>query len=111
MIFCLISCHQPKCLHAIKYQTNTINIKALKSKIGKNSDIDFNVGDISIDPKYREANDKIQELDLLQYSICDQLNRMKDGYEKEKKRKEYVEALIEMIKIAKNPEKSDPINK
>jgi len=103
VILTLVSCN-PKCIQAIKYQTNTINIKAIKGKVGKQSDVDISVGEISIDPKYREANDRLKELDRIQSEICNQLNSMRKGSQKEKKRQEYIDALIEMLNIAKDPE-------
>jgi hypothetical protein len=99
----ITSCNQ-KCIEAIKYQSNVVNIKAIKAKVGKQADIDLSVGEISVDPKYREANDRLKELDRIQSEICNQIRSMKKGPLKESLHKKYIETLLEILSIALDPE-------
>jgi len=89
-----ISC-STRCKHLIKYQTNEIDVKALKSKIGGKVDLD--IGEFKIEHKFRSANDTLQKLDDLQYAICNQIKGLRKGEQKEKEKKKYIHYLELMM--------------
>jgi len=87
-----------KCTKFIDYQnktinTNGINLRILGQPIG--------VGATSIAPVMREASEKLQTLDLLQYTICEQLKTIKTDFLREKAQMKYSNVLIQMMELLK----------
>jgi hypothetical protein len=98
-----------KCKKFFTYETRTLDIKGLSTIIGaeKVSAFNLGIGEISIKPYFLEASQKLQELDLLQFSICKNIQQLKDSdTNKAQLLKQLIETQIEMLKIAQNPEKS-----
>lgn len=85
------------CEKFVDYTGYKVDMSGLQTKIG--NEADASVGSITIDPKFREASKKLQELDLLQYRICEQLKNMPDSPEKQKLQQDYIKHLMEMHKI------------
>lgn len=100
-----------RCTKHYTYNARKVDIKGITINLKKQGveALDGGIGEISIDPKYVTASNKLQELDLLQYALCGQIRGIrKDSPLREKLVEQYAEALINMMKIAKNPEKVSP---
>jgi len=101
VILGLVSCSP--CKHFFTYETNTVNIKGITTKLRKAGDTiaDIGVGEINIKPEYEKVSDRLKELDLRQWMIC---NQMKGLSKKDPERKkliiENVTIFREMFKIA-----------
>jgi len=97
-----------KCKKFFTYESKTLNIKGLAAKVGSEKFDNFNlsIGEIEIKPQYVEATQKLQELDLLQFSICSNIQQLKDtDPNKPTLLKTLIETQILMLRIAQNPEK------
>lgn len=110
LIFILLSsCSSSKqntslsCSRQFSYKTNKIDIKGITAKLKKAGVeyADVGITDVTIDPKYVVASEKLQQLDLFQYSLCQQLKSLPqtDTLAISLKVK-YINALIDMMKIA-----------
>jgi len=100
-----------RCTKHYTYIARKIDIKAITTSLKKQGVevADVGIGEITIDPKYVTASDKLQELDLLQYALCGQIKGdSKKSPLREKLVEQYADALLNMMKIAKNPEKPNP---
>jgi len=95
------------CQKFFTYRTNTIDLKGLSANVS--SKINFKVGDLKIDPKFVKANEKLQQLDFLQYSTCITIK----GIENKDKRDDLLGKLadikMQMLFIAQNPDKADDV--
>ncbi|NDV95453.1 hypothetical protein D0T84_11080 [Dysgonomonas sp. 521] len=100
------------CKKFFTYSTRTLDIKGLSANMSSETLSEFNlgIGQISIKPEYIEATNKLQELDLLQYTICNNIHQLDDkDPEKATLLKKLIETQIEMLKIAQNPEKNNTV--
>ena len=91
-----ISCGN-SCRHLIKYQTNTIKIKALKTVIAKEN---LDIGDMDFDKKHREANDSLKTLDRLLFEACCQINQINDKKIQNIKRQDYIDNLMKFLQLS-----------
>jgi hypothetical protein len=95
------------CSKFYTYRTNKIDIKGISTKLKKQGvDVaDVGIAEISIDPKYVVASEKLQELDLLQYSLCAQIRGLpkKDSLRKATQLS-YINALQDMMRVAQKPD-------
>ncbi|MBK8017647.1 MAG: hypothetical protein IPK20_13640 [Betaproteobacteria bacterium] len=78
----------------------TVNLEGIQAKTGR---VETNMASVKLDPKYREATEKLQDLDLLQARTCHQLRSMRPSAEKDRLESLYVEMLIEMQRITLDP--------
>jgi len=91
------------CKHFFTYETKTVNIKGITTKLKKAGvEIgDIGIGEINIKPEYEKVSERLKELDLRQWMIC---NQMKGLSAKDPERKklitENVTIFREMFKIA-----------
>lgn len=100
-----------KCAKHYTYNARKVDIKAITTSLKKEGIevADIGIGEIVIDPKYVIASDKLQELDLLQYALCGQIQGVSKKSElREKLVEQYAKALSDMMKIAQSPEKPNP---
>ncbi|MFC1825329.1 hypothetical protein ACFL9T_21670 [Thermodesulfobacteriota bacterium] len=92
------------CTKHVEYQGEVVIVKGLKAKLGKKID-DIELGEIKINKeKYRDASDRLQQLDMLQYSICKQLRNMEESKQRTELEKKYIELLMKILKTATHPE-------
>ncbi|OQX99774.1 MAG: hypothetical protein B6I20_09615 [Bacteroidetes bacterium 4572_117] len=100
-----------KCEKFFTYKTNAINISGLSAGLtGEQvAGFDLKVGQFKLDPKFVEASELLQQLDMLQYSTCQTIS----GISSKEKRNELLEKLadikMKMLLIAQNPEKVEDI--
>lgn len=108
-IIILNSCSSTKltCTKFYTYESKKLNIKGITAKLKKQGiDVgEISVGEISIEPQYVVASQKLQELDLLQYSLCGQIKGLpkKDSL-RMKSIESYINTLQGMIQIAQRPD-------
>lgn len=108
-----------KCSKFFHYKTNTLNLKGLKADI---KGIDVGLGELSIDPKNVEVTDELKRLDLLQFSICKDIQNVKNDAQRDELLKKSAEVKLRMLDIAtnynqnkqdnttgENPEKKKPV--
>ena len=88
-----------KCTKFIDYQNKTINTRGINLKILGQP---VGLGDLNVTPLYREASEKMQKLDLLQFNICGQLEKVKNDFMREKLQMQYTNALIQMMELLKD---------
>lgn len=98
--FAGVSC-TPSCPNYVSSEGRVVNIKAIAVTLLKK--VDANIGEINIDPKFREASEKLKELDLMQSVACREINKLPDGREKNEKRHKYIDVLLEMMQISQSP--------
>lgn len=100
------SCSSRKCQRFFVYKSTKIDIKGISANLKRNgiSVGEKTIGSILIDPKYVQASEELQRLDLYQKTLCEQLNLIKSDSLKTIRRHEYVSALIDMMKIAQKPD-------
>jgi len=94
-----------KCAKFIDYQNKTVNTKGLNMQIFGQP---VGIGETSISTLQREASDKLQQFDLLQYNICEQLKSIKNDFVREKLQTQYSNLLMKMLDVAKLAENGQP---
>jgi len=91
------------CKQFFVYDTKKVNIKGISAKLkAEGVPIDASVGEISVDPKFVEVSDKLKQLDLLQFSLCSQINELSkiDTASTREIRLKYINTLQSMMLIA-----------
>jgi len=96
------SCHKEVCKRFYTYNSKSVDIKGLKKQYKKEDEFkELSVGNIVIKNEFIEASERLQELDLLQYSLCAQI---KNVAKNDPKRNELIELSAttyrDMLKIA-----------
>lgn len=96
------SCHKEVCSRFYSYNSKSVDIKGIKKKYNSKEDFkEFSVGSVVIKNEFIEASERLQELDLLQYSLCSQIRNMRKN---DPKRQELIElnsaTYRDMLKIA-----------
>jgi len=84
------------CIKFIDYQNRTVDTKGLSLRVFGQP---VGVGATSVTPIVREASDKLQKLDLLQYNICEQLKKIKTDFMREKLQAQYTNLLMQMMQL------------
>lgn len=94
-----------KCLKFYTYSTRKLNIQGISAQLNRlDVTSSVGVGAIDINPQFVLASDELQRLDLLQFTICGQINQLdKHNPERDRLRVEYIKTLTEMLSIAQNP--------
>jgi hypothetical protein len=95
-----------ECNRFFVYETKTVNIKAISASLkAEGIPIKISVGEIAIKPEFERASDKLKELDLLQFTLCNQISVMPDtDSSKSFARLDYVKTLQDMLRIAQRPD-------
>lgn len=86
-----------KCQKFFTYETNTINVKGLQSGL---KDFNFGIGEISISPEFVKAKDELQRLDLIQFSICNDIQNLpKNSSLRDELLKKSVDVKLKMLEL------------
>ncbi|GHV61500.1 hypothetical protein FACS1894195_2100 [Bacteroidia bacterium] len=88
-----------KCTKFVDYQNKTINTNGINLKLFGES---INAGATQVIPNFREASDKLKQLDLLQYSICGQLEKIKNDFVRESLQSKYTSILMNIMQLVDN---------
>ena len=86
------------CEKFVNYQNKTIDTKGINLRVFGQP---VGVGATNVSPIMREASDKLQKLDLLQYNICEQLKNIKTDFMREKLQAQYTNLLMQMMQLLK----------
>gem|GEM_PF-4034124 len=65
-----------RCVKYVKYQGKNVTLKGTKLKHSLVRTAEVDLGELELNQDWRWASQEIQSLDLLQYSICQQLKCM-----------------------------------
>ena len=91
-----LNCFGQKCVKFIDYQNKTIDTKGINMKLFGQP---MGAGESTVTPVLRTADIKLQQLDLLQYNICEQLKNIKTDFMREKLQAQYMNLLMQMMKL------------
>ncbi len=93
------------CKKFYTYKTNTIDISGLSTGLSSEQTAGFNfkVGEFKINPEFVKASNKLQELDLMQYSICQSIKNISSNSKRDELLVRLVDIKIQMLKIAQQP--------
>ncbi len=102
---------QIKCEKFFTYKTNTIDISGLSASLTKEqlAGFDFKVGQFKLDPKFVQASEFLQQLDLLQYSTCQTISGISASVKRDELLIKLAEIKMQMLFIAQNPEKTSSV--
>jgi len=100
-----------KCEKFFTYKTNTIDISGLSAGLSSEqlAGFDLKVGQFKLDPKFVLASEKLQQLDLLQYSTCQTISGISSKEKRDELLIKLAEIKMQMLLIAQNPEKAEEI--
>ncbi|MGA1840694.1 MAG: SUMF1/EgtB/PvdO family nonheme iron enzyme [bacterium] len=96
-----------KCQKYFTVKTRTINIKGLSANLqGKQlGDFSLGVGELTIRPEFVKATERLQELDVIQFDICQNIHKLnKRSARREELLEKLIETQIEMLRIAQRPD-------
>lgn len=96
------------CKKFFTYKTNTIDISGLSTGLSNEqlAGFNINVGQFKLKPEYVEASEKLQELDLMQYSICQTIKNISDNMKRDELLVRLAEIKMQMLSIVQNPDKA-----
>ncbi len=99
------------CKKFFTYKTNTIDISGLTTGLNKGqvAGFDLKVGQFQLKPEYVKATDKLKELDMMQYSICQTIKNISDNSKRDDLLIQLADIKMQMLKIAQQPEKANEI--
>lgn len=105
VVFCFFLASCSTCEKFVNYKNSTVDIAGIKARIGDK--VDAGIGTLKLDPKFREVSEEIQKLDMVQYNICMNLEKMSQGEERTRQEQNYNAALINMYQKIVNPSAID----
>ena len=85
-----------KCVKFVDYQNKTVNTKGLNLQVFGQP---VGVGATEVSSIQRAASDKMQQLDLLQFNICEQMKNIKTDFMREKLQAQYTNLLMQMMNL------------
>lgn len=95
-----------KCEKFFTYESREINISGLSANM-ENPDTtkgSVGIGKIHIKPEYEKVSERLKTLDLMQYSLCQDLNKMDEGGDKQRLIAEMARVKLDMLQLALDPE-------
>ena len=100
-----------KCEKFFTYKTNTIDISGLSAGLtGEQvAAFDLKVGQFKLDPKFVEASELLQQLDMLQYSTCQTISGISSKGKRDELLIKLADIKMKMLLIAQNPERAKEI--
>ena len=98
-----------KCKKFFTYKSTSLDVKGISAMLGEEgSKFNIGVGEIEISPEYVRVSEKLMQLDILQYSICENINKLEKGNpNRQTLIEEHIQICQEMMLIAIKPEKYD----
>ena len=86
-----------KCKSFYNLQNRTVDLKGLQA--GLSEKINIALATFKVDTKYQEASERLKTLDLLQYSISNDINGISDQNQRDILLKKVIETKSQMIGI------------
>ena len=94
---------KPKCQRFFTYDSRELNVSGISATLPKDAG-SVKVGHIHIKPEYVTVSEKIQNLDLLQFTLCQEVSNLDDGPKKQQVVEKVIDLKLEMMLMAQNPE-------
>lgn len=93
-----------ECKKFFTYKSNTIDISGLASSLGsdKINNFDLKVGQFKISPEFVKVSEKLMELDMQQYDLCNTIKNISDRKKRDEMFIKLSEIKMQMFKIYKN---------
>jgi len=93
------------CQKFVLYQERKVDVEGLKAAVTNSKvPITFDLGSVKIEPeKLRDSSEKIEQLDLAQFSACQAMNALPEGPERSEASKRWSNALIGLIQAVSGP--------
>ncbi len=100
------------CKKFYTYRTNTIDISGLTTGLSTEqaAGFDLKVGQFKLSPEFTKASNKLQELDLMQYSICQSIKNISDNSKRDELLIKLVDIKMQMLKIAQQTNETNENN-
>ena len=89
-----------KCKRFYNVESRTIDITGLNAGISEK--FKLGVGSLKIDSKYSEATENLKKLDMIQYTLCQDIHQIEDKEERQKQLVKVIDVKTEMLKIISN---------
>lgn len=94
-----------KCQRFFTYEKKNLNISGLSASIPKNTFVtSVSLGQLSIKPEFEKVSERLQNLDLMQFSLCQEVANLDDGEKKQEIIAKIIDIKLEMMKMAQHPE-------
>jgi hypothetical protein len=95
----------PPCQKFVLYQERKVDVEGLKAAVQiSKAPITFDLGSVKVEPeKLRDSSEKIEQLDLAQYSACQAMYAVPEGPERSEAAKRWSNALIGLIQALSGP--------
>ena len=88
-----------KCTKFVDYQTKVVDTKGLNMQLFGQP---VGVGATNVSTLQRPVSDKLQQLDLMQYNICEQLKNIKSTFQRDQAQMQYSNLLMKMMNLLNN---------
>lgn len=100
-----------KCEKFFTYKTNTIDLSGLSVGIPSEKlvGLDIKLGQFRLDPKFVEASELLQKLDILQFSTCQDISSISNKEKRDELLAKHAEIKMQMLLVVLNPEKAGTI--
>ena len=97
---------KPACRKFFTYETKTLDISGLSAGIAQAElgNFDFKLGQFRSVPEFVRVSQRLYELDLQQYSLCQTIGNISDKKERDRMFTQLAEIKMEMMRLAANPE-------
>lgn len=99
-----------KCTKFFTYEAKTLDISGLSAGIAPTelSKFNFNIGQFKLSPEYVKVSEQLMQMDLQQYSMCQDIGNISEQKARDEMFKKLVEIKLKMLEMAANPEKYEP---
>ena len=91
------------CQRFFTYESRELNISGLSATLPKDTG-SFAVGQLSLKPQYEKVTEKLQQLDLMQFTLCQEVSNLDEGPKKQQIIENIIDAKLEMMLMAQNPD-------
>jgi len=94
------------CKKFFTYKTRTIDISGLSAGLSKEqlSGLSLKVGEFHLKPEFVKASERLQELDMLQFSLCQTIKNIDNSSKQDELLIELAQLKMQMLKIAQQPQ-------
>jgi len=97
---------KPTCRKFFTYATKTIDFSGLSAGLSSSelADFDLKLGQFKLSPEFVKVSEKLMQMDMQQYDICQTISNIRDKNERDRKFSKLAEIKIEMMRMAAHPE-------
>jgi len=95
-----------RCQRFFTYEKKELNISGLSASLPKEAgSLTFSLGQLNIKPEFEKVSDKLQNLDLLQFTLCQEIANLDEGPKKQEIIVNIIDIKLEMMLMAQHPER------